>query len=57
MAPSEANTSRGVSPGAGGPRRYALLHPLGAAVLIGICIRAAGHLRRGRAIEWRGTSY
>jgi chlorobactene glucosyltransferase len=43
--------------GAGGPRRYALLHPLGAAVLIGICIRAAGHLRRGRAIEWRGTSY
>lgn len=43
--------------GAGSGRRFALLHPLGAAMLIGICVRAAGELKRGKPITWRGTSY
>jgi chlorobactene glucosyltransferase len=42
---------------AGDYRRFALLHPLGAAVLIGICIRAARELSRREPIQWRGTSY
>lgn len=42
---------------AGTGRRFALLHPLGAAMLIGICLRAAKELRRGKPITWRGTSY
>jgi len=37
--------------------RLALLHPLGAAVLIAICLRAARAMRAGRPITWRGTSY
>lgn len=43
--------------GAATPRRYALLHPLGAAVFVGVCARAAGALRRRQRIVWRGTSY
>jgi len=42
---------------AGGSRVFALLHPLGAAMLIGICAHAARRLHQGRPIEWRGTSY
>lgn len=42
---------------AGGSRVFALLHPLGATMLIGICVHAARHLHQGRPIEWRGTSY
>lgn len=42
---------------AGRPRRFALLHPLGCAVLIGICIRATIQLVRGVPITWRGTTY
>lgn len=38
-------------------RRLALLHPLGSAMMIGICIRAARELMSGRRIVWRGTSY
>ncbi|MBN2561058.1 MAG: glycosyltransferase [Phycisphaerae bacterium] len=37
--------------------RYALLHPLGSAVLMGICLRATIHLLRGTPITWRGTTY
>lgn len=37
-------------------RRYALLHPLGCAVLIGICARAAVQILRGTPITWRGTT-
>ncbi len=37
--------------------RFAFLHPLGAVVLIGICIRAARELSRREPIQWRGTSY
>ena len=42
---------------AGMGKGLALLHPLGAAMLIGICVRAAGELKRGKPITWRGTSY
>ena len=42
---------------AGARRRYALLHPLGAVVMMGICARAARELRRGGRITWRGTTY
>jgi cellulose synthase/poly-beta-1,6-N-acetylglucosamine synthase-like glycosyltransferase len=38
-------------------RRYALLHPLGSALLMGICLRAAVQLIRGTPITWRGTTY
>lgn len=40
-----------------GHSRFALLHPLGAAMLIAICVRAAGMLKTGKPITWRGTSY
>ncbi len=42
---------------AGMALRYALLHPLGAAMLIAICVRAAREVSSGKAIVWRGTSY
>ena len=42
---------------AGTGRRFAFLHPLGAAMLIGICVWAAAELKRGKPITWRGTSY
>jgi chlorobactene glucosyltransferase len=42
---------------AGIPGRFALLHPLGAVVLSGICTRAMKQMRRGEGITWRGTSY
>jgi chlorobactene glucosyltransferase len=38
-------------------RRYALLHPLGSALLMGICLRAGVQLIRGTPITWRGTTY
>jgi chlorobactene glucosyltransferase len=38
------------------PPVYALLHPLGSAVTLGICARAALHLRRREPITWRGTT-
>ncbi|RIK66902.1 MAG: hypothetical protein DCC65_08110 [Planctomycetota bacterium] len=37
--------------------KYALLHPLGSAMLIWVCIRAAIRLHRKDPITWRGTSY
>jgi chlorobactene glucosyltransferase len=43
--------------GAGNYRRFAFIHPLAAAMLIGICIRAARELSRREPIQWRGTSY
>ncbi|HKQ47199.1 MAG TPA: glycosyltransferase family 2 protein [Phycisphaerae bacterium] len=43
--------------GAGDYRRFAFIHPLAAAMLIGICIRAARELSRREPIQWRGTSY
>lgn len=43
--------------GAGIGRHWALLHPLAAAVLIGICVRGMGELRRRAPVQWRGTSY
>jgi len=39
------------------PRGYALLHPLGSAVLIWVCLRALVGIVRGDAITWRGTTY
>ena len=39
------------------PLRLACLHPLGSAVMIGICLRAAVHLHRNKPITWRGTTY
>ncbi|MBX3396310.1 MAG: glycosyltransferase [Phycisphaerae bacterium] len=39
------------------PLKYALLHPLGSAVAIWVCCRAAADLRRRAPITWRGTSY
>jgi glycosyltransferase involved in cell wall biosynthesis len=42
---------------AGTSRLYALLHPLGAVMMIAICLRAMVHLIRGTRITWRGTTY
>jgi chlorobactene glucosyltransferase len=42
---------------AGRDRHLALLHPVGCAILIGVCIRAIVHLARGESIAWRGTRY
>ncbi len=42
---------------AGVSARYAVLHPLGALVLMYICGRAIRQIRRGGAITWRGTTY
>lgn len=36
---------------------YALLHPLGSLVLIGVCFKAIMHVCSGEAIQWRGTTY
>ncbi len=36
---------------------HALCHPLGAAVTIVACLRAAAMVRSGRALSWRGTTY
>jgi hypothetical protein len=33
---------------------YALLYPLGSAMLLYICLRA---VRRGRRVEWKGRAY
>jgi glycosyltransferase involved in cell wall biosynthesis len=42
---------------AGTSRLYALLHPLGAVMMIAICVRATLQLIRGTPITWRGTTY
>lgn len=42
---------------AGVPWGYALLHPLGSIILIGVCFKAMAHVQRGQAIQWRGTTY
>lgn len=42
---------------AGQRRRFALLHPLGAIILIFTCFRAMLHLKRKETIAWRGTRY
>ncbi|MFH1420105.1 MAG: glycosyltransferase family A protein [Planctomycetota bacterium] len=42
---------------AGQKRRFSLLHPLGAIILIYTCFRAMRHLQRKEAIAWRGTRY
>src|SRR2546429_3461084 len=39
----------------GAPVRYALLYPLGAAMVAGIMLRSAW--RGGRKVEWRGRLY
>jgi len=39
----------------GAPLRYALLYPLGAAMVAYIMIRSA--IRGGRRVEWRGRVY
>ncbi len=39
------------------PLHISLLHPIASATVIWICIRAAADMRRGRPINWRGTSY
>ena len=44
----------GVYHGMRGPRRYALLYPLGAAMLFYILLRS---LLRGRRVEWKGRGY
>jgi len=38
-------------------RRLALLHPLGSAIALGVCLRALVHLKQDRPVTWRGTQY
>jgi len=40
-----------------GDRRLALLHPLGSVIALGVCLRAMHHLKKGKAVTWRGTQY
>jgi chlorobactene glucosyltransferase len=42
---------------AGSTRWLALLHPLGAAFVVGVCLRAARAMLRRGPIVWRGTTY
>lgn len=40
-----------------GDRKLALLHPLGAVIALGVCLRAMVHLTQGKSVTWRGTQY
>lgn len=39
------------------PLAYGLLHPLGAAIFVGICLNSAFRILSGRGVSWKGRRY